>query len=199
VTGARYFTNAIDTRTRGVDLIANYGLSLGDRGLLRATAGYNRTRTTVTDVKDTPPELTGFDEALFGRAERGRIEVAQPRDNILSSLTYTRGRFGATVRAQRFGEVTNIQARVSSNQPADQTFGPKWLTDVNVSYRVLGSATFVIGSDNVFDVYPDEQTEPFNVSGGFAGNSNYGQNPYNGISPFGFNGRYVYTRLTFTF
>jgi iron complex outermembrane receptor protein len=103
------------------------------------------------------------------------------------------------LRAQRFGQVTNIQARLASNQPADQTFGAKWLTDVSASYRLLDRATFAIGSDNVFDVYPDEQREAFNVAGGFAGNSNYGQNPFSGISPFGFNGRYVYTRLTFSF
>ena len=89
VTGARYFTNAIDTHTRGVDVVANYGLDLGGTGVLRFTGGYNHNKNEVTKVIPTPPELTGFDEQLFGKAERGRIEEAQPRDNLLLSANYT--------------------------------------------------------------------------------------------------------------
>ena len=163
VTGARYFTNAIDTHTRGVDVVANYGLDLGGTGVLRFTGGYNHNKNEVTKVIPTPPELTGFDEPLFGRAERGRIEEAQPRDNLLLSANYTRGLFGAVLRTQRFGEVTNRQARVATNQPSDQTFSAKWVTDVSASYRVLGRVTFSLGADNVLDVYPDEQNDEWNV------------------------------------
>jgi iron complex outermembrane receptor protein len=80
-------------------------------------------------VIPTPPELTGFDEQLFGRAERGRIEEAQPRDNLLVSANYTRQALGLTLRAQRFGEVTNRQAKLATNQPPDQTFSAKVVTD----------------------------------------------------------------------
>jgi iron complex outermembrane receptor protein len=199
VTGARYFTNAIDTRTRGVDVVANYGIDLRRDGVLRFTGGYNHTKTKVTDVIPTPPELSGFDEQLFGRAERGRIEEAQPRDNFLASANYTRGVWGAVLRTQRFGEVTNRQLKVSTNQPADQTFLAKWVTDVSGSYRLLGRVTLGVGADNVFDVYPDKQSEQWNVATGFAGNSNFGMNPYSGISPFGFNGRFFWARLTYGF
>jgi iron complex outermembrane receptor protein len=199
VTGARYFTNAIDTRTRGVDVVTNYGIDLRRDGVVRFTGGYNHTKTKVTDVIPTPPELSGFDEQLFGRAERGRIEEAQPRDNFLASANYTRGVWGAVLRTQRFGEVTNRQLKVSTNQPADQTFSAKWVTDVSGSYRLLGRVTLGVGADNVFDVYPDKQNEQWNVATGFAGNSNFGMNPYSGISPFGFNGRFFWARLTYGF
>ena len=99
MTGARYFTNAIDTRTRGVDVVVNYGhRSAVENGVIRLTGGYNHTKTTVTDVIPTPPELTGFDEQLFGRAERGRIEEAQPRDNLLLSANYSRGVWGGVLQ-----------------------------------------------------------------------------------------------------
>ena len=199
VTGARYFTNAIDTRTKGVDVVTNYGIDLRRNGLLRFTGGYNHTRTRVTDVIPTPPELTGFSEQLFGRAERGRIEEAQPRDNLLLSGNYTRGPIGAVLRTQRFGEVTNRQIRVATNQPSDQTFSAKWVTDVSGSYRLLHRVTFGVGADNVFDVYPDKQDDTWNVSTGFAGNSNFGMNPYSGISPFGFNGRFFWGRIAYSF
>src|SRR5688572_5330917 len=40
---ARFFTNAIDTRTNGVDLTANYRTTLGPAGEVRLHAGYNDT------------------------------------------------------------------------------------------------------------------------------------------------------------
>jgi iron complex outermembrane recepter protein len=199
ITGARYFTNAIDTHTRGVDVVVNYGIDLRSNGLLRFTGGYNHNKTEVTDVIPTPPELTGFDEQLFGRAERGRIEEAQPRDNLLVSGTYSRGPLGAVLRAQRFGEVTNRQIRVATNQPSDQTFSAKWIADVSGSYRLLGRVTLSAGADNVFDVYPDEQNDVWNVATGFAGNANFGMNPYSGISPFGFNGRFFWAKIVYGF
>jgi iron complex outermembrane recepter protein len=186
-------------RTRGVDAIVNYGLDFGSNGVLRLTGGYNHTKTEVTDKIPTPPELTGFDEALFGRAEQGRIEQAQPRDNVLLSANYSRGPLGVVVRGQRFGEVTNIQPKLSSNQPPDQTFSAKWITDVSGSYHLLRRATFSVGADNVFDIYPDKQSDNGDVTRNYAGNANFGMNPYSGISPFGFNGRFFWAKIAYGF
>jgi iron complex outermembrane recepter protein len=199
ITGARYFTNAIDTRTRGVDAVVNYGVDLHSSGVLRFTGGYNHTKTEVTDVIPTPPELAGFDEQLFGRAERGRIEEAQPRDNLLLSANYTRGPLGVVLRSQRFGSVTNRQVRLATNQPPDQTFSAKVVTDVSASYRLLRRATFSLGADNVFDIYPDTQSDNGDVARNYAGNANFGMNPYSGISPFGFNGRFFWAKLAYGF
>ena len=198
VTGGRFFTNAIDTRTRGLDVIANYGLTLGDRGTLRLTGGYNRNRNRVTRVIATPPQLGNRGEALFGRAERGRIEVGQPRDNVLLSALYDWRRLGVTLRTQRFGEVTSVNP-LSANpatQARDQVFGAKWVSDVSLNARLANRATLTIGADNVFDVYPDQNDQLGNPRANFAGNSNFGIFPYSGLTPFGFNGRFVYTRVT---
>jgi len=54
----------------------------------------------------------------------------------------------------------------------------------------------MLGADNVFDVYPDRQLNPGNPTTSNGGTSNFGIFPYNGISPFGFNGRFIYTRLS---
>ena len=60
-----------------------------------------------------------------------------------------------------------------------------------------------LGADNVFDVYPgpeQQQRQHLDPTGArTAVTSNFGIFPYNGISPFGFNGRFVYTRLAVAF
>ncbi len=201
VSGGRYFTNAIDTRTWGLDVVGNYGLDLGTAGQLRLTAGYNQNKTRVSRVViNTPPQLAAFNEQLFGRAERGRIEVGQPRNNLLLTAMYDRKRFTMTARTQRFGEVTSMAALATgtARQVPDQTYSAKYITDLSAAYRFFNRATVTIGSDNVFDVYPDQNKDLGDVATGYGGQGTFGVFRFSGLSPFGFNGRYVYARLGFT-
>jgi iron complex outermembrane receptor protein len=190
---ARYFTNAIDTRTDGIDVVLNYGLSLDRLGFVRLTGGYNHNKTEVTRVSDTPPELGEQREALFGRTEEGRVEEGQPRDNVLLSANYEYRTTGFVLRTQRFGEVTSRNA--PSSAANDQTFGAKWVTDVSASFRALDRVTLTIGADNVFDVYPDQNDKPGSAT--VSGNSNFGIFPYSQFSPFGFNGRFLFARFSY--
>src|SRR5262249_43357477 len=61
---ARFFTNAIDTRTHGVDVTASYALPLGSAGDLQVRAGYNNTRTEVVGEVATPPQLREYSSVL---------------------------------------------------------------------------------------------------------------------------------------
>lgn len=199
--GGRYFTNAINTKTNGLDVVANYGVDLKKNGVIRLTAGYNQNKTRVTKVVvNTPPQLGNLNETLFGRAERGRIEVGQPRNNLVLSGTYERGDLGLTLRGQRFGEVTGRQALATgtARQVPDLELGAKFITDISASYKLLKRATVSIGADNVFDVYPDQITDLGNVATGYSGQGTFGVYRYSGLSPFGFNGRYVYARLAYS-
>ena len=199
ISGGRYFTNAIDTRTRGYDIIANYGLSFSTTSVLRLSAAYNWNRTRVTRVDTLPANLAGLKSSLFDRVEQSRIEVGNPENNLILGATYTLSGLGLNVRTQRYGQVTQLgTAPTNLYGPLDQTFSPKWITDVSASYT-LGRASVSIGADNVFDIYPDRNNNNGNVSTLAAengGTGNFGIFPYNGISPFGFNGRFVYTKLT---
>jgi iron complex outermembrane recepter protein len=194
VGGGRFFTNAIDTETRGFDIVGNYGLLLGDAGMVRAIAGYNRSRTRVARIAETPPELRQFQSTLFDRVEQGRIEKGQPKDNINLTLNYTLGGLGVNLHNQRFGEVTAFNADASGN--LDQTFAAKWITDLDVSYQLMRRLRVAAGANNVLDVYPDAWKDfDQGVSGALTTNGIY-RYP-GGVSPFGFNGRTVYLKLSY--
>ena len=183
VRGGRFFTNAIDTKTDGVDVIAQTAFEFGARGVSRFTAGYNHNKSEVTRVAATPPQLGNRQETLFDRVERARIEEGQPRDNLHLALNHTVGPVGINLATARYGRVTSRGTAVDGS--ADQTFSEKWITDIGVSFGFAGRFTLMAGADNVFDEYPDENIAPLSNSGIFA---------YNGISPFGFNGAFYYVR-----
>lgn len=192
VGGGRFFTNAIDTKTRGFDVVANYGLLLGKAGMLRLTGGYNRNKSEVTRIAATPPQLSAFQSVLFDRIEKGRIELGQPRNNLSLTANYTVNAFALNLHNQRFGEVTQM----SSDPKLDQTFSAKWITDLDVSYKFMQRIRLALGANNLFDVYPDEWKDwPAGVKGSLTTNGIYRY--AGGTSPFGFNGRTVYVRLMY--
>ena len=187
VAGGRFFTNAIDTRTKGLDVVANYGLNFGRRGILRLTAGASTNKTEIREQKQvTPPALAALNDALFSRIERGRIEKGQPRNNFVFSATHEVSKFTLSARTQRFGEVTTFGTTAAN----DQTFGAKWISDASVGLALRENVRFTFGADNLFDVYPDNT---------IAANNNNGIFPVPGGAPFGINGRFAYARVNLRF
>ncbi|MGY0505450.1 TonB-dependent receptor plug domain-containing protein [Luteimonas sp. e5] len=185
VNGGRYFTNAVDTRTRGVDVVGQYRWQFA-AGALDLTAAYNHTRTKITRIAPNPPQLeqSGLNLERIDRTETGRIEKGFPRDKFMLGGVWSSANWEFSLTGTRYGSVQTTP----NNAANDQTYGAKWLTDIAASYKLDGWK-FTLGADNVFDVYPDENI--------FA-NSTNGQFPYSNSSPFGFNGAYVYGKVGFS-
>ncbi len=188
VTAARYFTNAIDTRTRGVDVVGSWNVPL-EASSLNLTASYNYNKTEITRIAPNPAALDALDANLplqrMGRDERGRIEEGSPRDKFALSAGWNLQRWDFNAGATRYGEVT---ARHASNPAQDQTYGGKWTLDLSVNFRPDQHWVATLGADNALDEYPDQNTYA---------NSTFGMFPYSLYSPFGFNGRYVYGRVSY--
>ncbi len=184
VTGGRYFTNAVDTKTTGGDLVGTYRWKL-DSGSLHLTLGYNYNKTDIEKIAPNPPELTAGNLNLqrIGRVEQGRITVGAPRDKFLLGGTWTTGNWRFDSTATRYGKFSILNA----SPTLDQTFDAKWTLDLAATYT-LDRWNFTVGGDNVLNAYPDEFI--------FA-TSNGGQLPYPRNSPFGFNGALVYGKVGF--
>ncbi len=191
VTGGRYFTNAVDTRTRGIDVVGTWRLDVGT-GTLDLSAGYNHNKTEITHTQANAPELEALGFQRIGRVERGRIEVGAPRDKFNLGANYQVGGFGVNANVTRYGEISVLSAtRGSDGQFLDQTFGAKWLLDLSLDYKVNG-LSFTLGADNVLNEYPDP-TRRENWSN--PANAPSGLFRYSSYSPFGYNGAFVYAKV----
>lgn len=224
-TGGRYFTNAVDTRTQGVDLNTRYRFNFATAGSLTATAGININDTKVTHFASTPPQLAaiGVTTPLFDILELVRMEEGQPKNIINVALTYDWKKWSVMLRNVRYGEVAAVatgadgwsQARIDAltpgykvrlsppipgspagNQVVTQTFDAKWITDLDLTYRITRKLSVAIGANNLFAVYP---TKNIASTSAFLGADNAGIFPYNGISPWGFNGTFWYGKLNVAF
>ena len=210
VAAARFFINGLDTTTKGVDLVAAYNLRAGDLGRWTLTAAYNYNKTKIDKRLDAVGPLAQIPGiVLFGRVEGLRFTEGQPRDKIVFSADGDVGAFGITARTTRYGKVVSPGAANPSSDPTSLTaYGPddiflgrKWITDLELRFKAGGDQTeFALGSNNVFDVYPDRSPfgpRPTSVGGVYPANQIY--IPYSIFSPFGFNGRFIYGRVSVKF
>ncbi len=198
ITSARFFVNGIDTRTRGIDIVGSYRLPDMGIGRITLTAGYNYNKTTITN-RAALPSLPGL--ILFARPESLRLTDGQPRSKINLGLDWNYGPVGFTARTNRYGRVlipgttADINVPIGAS-PTDIFLSPKWITDAEIRVRPFGEGRgfeLAVGANNLFDVYPDRLP-----AGGAFGLNNFFL-AYSSFSPFGFNGRFVYGRLSFEF
>lgn len=188
IAGGSYYTNAVDTRTRGLDVVADYSFDLGDNQTLRTGAALNLNRTKITGLRATPPELAAAGLVLFDRQKRAYLTEATPRNKLILSANYQWQDFGAAFRVTRFGRVW---LRDISNPANDDSVNPKWIADLTLSYAVTDGLRLELGANNLFDTYPNKR-QPQNIPiNGFGG--------YHQLAPWGISGGYYYSRLTYSF
>lgn len=193
VTQAQFFTNAVDTETRGLDIVADYSVGgrLG-RLTLGASANLSLTRVEAVHIPQSLRDAFGDDPALqrffFGRLAQGRLEDAVPHHKGTASARYELGRLSAMVRADYYGGVKFL----ADDPMNDEEFGAKVLLDVDLGFRISKQARLTLGADNLLNTFPDAQTKPSNIS---FGRFVYSRN----VSQFGQNGGFYYSRLELTF
>ncbi len=185
--GGRFFLNGVDTETTGVDVIANYAFPETAFGTFSTTFGANFNKTEVTKVPAIPV-LAGLSPApvLFGRVNVLTLEEGAPKDKFTGQVNWEHGPFEATFRAVRYGEVLVP----GTTAPTDYTLSPKTILDLEARYTWNDKVTLAVGADNILDEYPD--AAPIALNG-------TGNTPFSTYSPFGYSGRFVYTKATFNF
>lgn len=185
VGAARYFTNALDTRTVGVDVVTTYRLDLQQSGRLDFTLGYNHNNNIVRGVAANPALLAANGLTLIDRQSIGRATVGAPKDKLSLATDYKISDWNLHAVATRYGSFAVEQ----NNAALDQTYSASWALDAAGSYR-LGAWNFTAGIDNLTNRYPDQVTSAGNLN-------NNGINPYSVWSPYGFNGRFLYVKAAY--
>ena len=191
VGGGRFFINGVNTETQGVDIVVNWPWETTGAGRFDFTVVANFNDTEVTKV---PPPSAALGQIyapalpppLFGRVNVLTFEEGNPSDKFAGVVTWSMDRFGATLRATRYGEALDP----GTSAALDFTLGSKTLIDLEARMDVTDHVKVAIGAENLTDEYPDA----------FAVNRNgTGNTPFSNYSPFGRSGRYIYGRLSVNF
>ena len=178
-----FFNNSFDTRTQGIDVVANTSLDLTDNSTTNVALAFNWTDTTVTDRGlDTAAPLS------LGRQRQLEDNTPAVRGNL--TVNHFVGPFRGLARLNYWGEFFECHLDDTNNDvsqngcglPIDA--GAQITVDLEASYDVVDNVSLIVGAQNVFDSYPDEN--PFQ---GIVGSL------YPATAPAGFTGGYYYFKL----
>ncbi len=210
---ANFFTNAIDTRARGLEAVFSYNKTFLRKHALRTTLAMTFIDNQVKkDVNGNP--IIHASEILvnsgqlgnyFNREDQSRVEVANPRSKVSLTFNYKYNKFGAMLRFVNFGKVTYLDPTINPDsthkfpvnaftgqkETLDQVFSAKMVTDLSLSYQIIPRVGITVGANNLFDVYQDMHTHSGNMS---SGRFVYSRR----VQQMGFNGSYYFARLRFT-
>lgn len=184
VSAARFFLNGVETQTRGVDIVGRYRWDTAEAGRFDFTVAAN---FNGTEVKKTPglPTITSVAQPpfLFDRGNVKTYEQGTPNQKFVLNTDWQSGDWGATLKGTYYDSVL-----VPNNNAAlDYETGNAWIVDLEGRYK-LGPAGLALGINNLFDQYPNKTPALINSPSGSIG--------FPGYSPFGFNGRYLYARVS---
>jgi iron complex outermembrane receptor protein len=184
VSAARFFINGLASKTRGIDAVAHYRLRSGGAGVFDFTLAANVNKVEVTHVPTTTSTLNPA-PTLFARNRLLTMTEGTPGEKVAGTVDWSLRDFGATARVTYYGDVN----QPGTTQAADVHTGTHAITDLELRYTPKLLPQLAIGVQNLFDVYPNKTLG--NAPSGLVGFPFY--------SPFGFNGRYLYGRISVNF
>jgi iron complex outermembrane receptor protein len=193
VSAAQFFTNGVDTKTAGVDVVLAWKKKFGDSNLSATLVG-NINHMTIGDVKN----VTLDKETFFGEREKAFLLASAPANKFGLNLNYDKKWFNAGLAFTRFSKVELLDYQMYEDvadygsfadqiKAATDTYSAKIVTDLTLGFKLNKASKLSIGANNLFNIYPDQQDDWVEAGG------------YWDAVQMGFSGAYYYARLGFTF
>ena len=189
--GVQYFTNSLDTSTKGIDVVSTYHMDAAG-GRLNLSLAYNYNKS----------EVTKFDPLAIATYQIIDIEGLAPKHRATLSANWSLGDFGVNLRENYWGawvdanDYPTAYDASGNNVTAGQRFGAKLTTDLDVNYTFMDHYTVTLGASNLFNKYPDKiVATPDNRIYPLTGGTEDGQVYPRSGGPFGINGAFYYVSV----
>lgn len=193
-----WFANVASTRTQGLDITATYPTELSPTiGRIDWDVGINLNRTRLThqsNAADGTPLLTAQSIAY--------ITTAYPRSKMIwgGRFTSSDGKWTVGVHEIRWGqttsELTDYTGPTNGSSVSAYSFTqfhntPKFVTNLDITYRVMPQLSFTLGANNLFNALPSRVPD----SNRYLGVPQY----YMSTSQLGINGGFYYLKADVRF
>jgi iron complex outermembrane receptor protein len=100
---AQFFTNAVNTSTKGVDAILTYSLSFSGQQNLKFSLAANFNNMVIDKIY-TNQKLQGKENTYFGLREQYFLLASAPKSKFNFGVDYTKENFFANLKLTRFGK-----------------------------------------------------------------------------------------------
>ena len=192
-TAASFFANAIDTESKGIDVVVTHKTALNEKMSLKSDLSATFSKTNQVDDIHSSEQIAnaGLIDTYFPEDSRVYLEEAVPRTKVNLSNTLKTDKFNVFLRNVYFGEVTEATTNVNRQQ----VFSGKVVTDLSVGFKATEELTFTVGANNILDVYPDRAAQALGDGGNNRSSGRFDWSRR--AQQFGIGGRFLFARLSF--
>jgi iron complex outermembrane receptor protein len=150
-----FFENSFDSRTSGLDVVANYNdIKLGE-GKLGFTLSGN---ITFQNERISPVKRNNFSQTL-----ESLMFTSRPVTKWILGSNYEVGKFGFSLNNTYFGKTTFNQAGMSTDLRTE--FIPKVVTDLGITFSATEKLTLALNVNNLLNVLPEWEFKAENAAG----------------------------------
>jgi iron complex outermembrane receptor protein len=159
-----FFSNAIDTRTSGIDVvISKRNIALGN-GTLDLNLSGNWTIQNERDgaVKDIAL-VADSGQSVVNATQEALFFTSRPETKWILGANYDIGKFGFNLNNTFFGKTTFKQQGLNNDLRTE--FTPKIVTDLGVNYNVSDKLTLSLNLNNLLNLLPEWSFKAENAAG----------------------------------
>lgn len=194
-TGINIFSNAINTRSRGVEFVATLNSNYGSVGRVDWSLAANYNKVQVIKINQAPVQLRP--QTLLDATAISDIETASPRVRVNVGALWKQGPLTVNLREAFYGKSSEMQSSDGATYYKTEV-KPAAITDLEMSYQFSKAWSLSVGANNLFNQYPNHVNGQL-LAEQRANLDNAAVTIYPPFSPFGINGGYYYARAGFKF
>ncbi|MYN41543.1 TonB-dependent receptor [Duganella sp. FT109W] len=195
-TGINIFSNAVNTRSRGVEFVTTLNERYGTAGSVDWSIAANYNKVEVTKVNQVPAQL--LPQTLLDRTAISDLETASPKMRVNLGALWKIGNWTVNLREAIYGKSSEWQHADGSSNYYLTKIATKAITDLEVGYKLNNAWSLAVGANNLFNTYPNG-INPGLLAEQRGNNDNGAVTVLPSFSPFGINGGYYYARANYKF
>ena len=159
-----YFSNALDTRTSGLDVvISKKDIKLGSGMLdLNLSGNYTISNEREGDVKDIAL-VANAGQSVVNATQEALFFTSRPETKWILGANYEVGKFGWSFNNTYFGKTTFKQQGMSTDLRTE--FTPKVVTDLGINFNATDKLTIALNINNLLNVLPEWEFKAENAAG----------------------------------
>jgi len=159
-----FFSNAIDTRTSGIDFVLTQKkIALGNGKLsLNLSGNYTIQNERDGNVKN-PTLVENAGQSVVNATQEALFFTSRPVTKWILGANYDIGKLGFNLNNTYFGKTTFKQQGLDSNLRTE--FTPKVVTDLGVNFNATEKLTISLNINNILNILPEWGFKAENAAG----------------------------------
>jgi iron complex outermembrane recepter protein len=159
-----FFVNALDTRTSGLDFVANYrAIKFGTGKLGVSLAGNVMLQNERSGAVKNPKLISDAGQSVANLTQEALFFTSRPKFKTILGLDYEVGRFIFTLGNTLFGPTKFKQQGLDANLYTE--FKTKLVTDLAITFQTSKTSTIALNINNLFNVLPEWEFKAENTKG----------------------------------